>query len=359
MQVKSASHIDWSLLTLVIIATLVGVVMVYNASVAEAVRDFGDKYHYLKMQSLWALVGFASLMFFTIIPISLLKKLSVPLFLINMFLILITLIPGIGVQTKGARRWINLGFFNLQPTESIKLTFSLYLSNWLQKKRSFGHFLSLIFVIAFLIMLQPDLGTTVVIIGIATLVYFLSGGSVLHLLALGILGLVAGMGLIFSSDYRKQRFLTFLNPTSDPLGSSYHVRQILIALGSGGFSGMGLGRSRQKYQYLPEATTDSIFAIIAEEMGFIGGFALICILMLIVYKALSISQHVEDKFLKLLSGAIGCWLGIQIVINIGAMVVIFPLTGLPLPFISYGGSSLISVLTGVGILLNISKYAKK
>lgn len=356
---KSPRNIDWSLLILVIIATLIGVVMVYNASVAEAIRDFDDKYHYLKLQSLWALLGFASLIFFSKIPINFLKKISVPLFIINIFLILITLIPGVGVQTKGARRWINLGFFSLQPSELIKLTFSLYLANWLQEKRRFIHFLSLILLISFLIMLQPDLATTVVIVGIATLVYYLSGGSILHLLGLGVVGIAGGLFLIFASSYRKQRFLTFLNPTKDPLGASYHVRQILIALGSGGFGGVGLGQSRQKYQYLPEATTDSIFAIIAEELGFIGSVALIIVLLLIVYRALSIAQHVSDRFLKLLAASIGCWLGIQIIINLGAMVVILPLTGLPLPFISYGGSALISVLTGIGILLNISRYAKK
>jgi cell division protein FtsW len=208
-------------------------------------------------------------------------------------------------------------------------------------------------------MLQPDLGTTVVIVAIATLIYYLSGGSIWHLTGFGILASVTGLLLIFSSNYRRQRFLTFLNPAKDPLGASYHVRQILIALGSGGISGVGLGKSRQKYQYLPEATTDSIFAILAAALGFLGGAVLIIILFLIVFRALFIAQNVSNKFLKLLAASIGCWLGIQIIINLGAMVVLLPLTGLPLPFISYGGSSLISVLTGIGILLNVSRYAKK
>jgi cell division protein FtsW len=360
MRNKPFSEIDWTLFIFVLIATLFGILMVYNASVAEALRDFGDKYHYLKLQLVWFGLGFTSLIVCSLLPLGLLKKISAPLFIFNLFLLLVTLIPGIGVQSKGARRWIDLGFFTLQPTELIKLTFSLYLANWLSvEKRSFSQFLVLIGFISFLIMLQPDLGTTVVVVAIASLVYYLSGGSIVHLMSLGVFGLIGALGLIFSSEYRKRRFMTFLNPTEDPLGKSYHIRQILIALGSGGLTGVGLGQSRQKYEYLPEATTDSIFAILAEETGFIGAGILVILLLLIVFRGLTIARKASNEFSTLLAGGIAVWLGIQVVVNLGAMVVIFPLTGLPLPFISYGGSSLVSVLTGVGILLNISKYAKK
>ncbi len=349
-------NVDWSLFGLIIGLTIFGVLMVYNASVPEALRDFQDKYFYLKYQVFWAFLGLIFLMIALVLPLNFWKKISWPLFILNIFLLILVLIPGIGMQIKGARRWLDLGFSTLQPSELIKFTFCLYLAVWLEKPRRLIHFLCLLGFVILLIMLEPDLGTTVVVATMAFLIYFLSGVSIFKILPLGLLGLLIGLIIIFSSPYRRQRVMTFLNPSQDPLGSSYHVRQILLALGSGGFTGVGLGQSRQKYEYLPEATTDSIFAIIAEEIGFLGSSILIAIMLFIILKALNISYYSTDNFCSLLAGGISFWWGIQIIVNLGAMVAIFPLTGLPLPFISYGGSSLISVLTGAGLLLNISKY---
>jgi len=329
--------------------------MVYNASVVEAFRVFRDKYYYLKNQALWLAIGFLIMIFLSRIDYHIFKKISGPIFLANLILLALVLIPGVGTQIKGARRWLNLGFFMLQPSELVKLTFSAYLACWFEKKRRMLHFFFLIILVSGLIILEPDLGTLLVIITNAFLLYFLSGASVLKLGVLGLVSVFMGILLVLSSSYRKSRLLTFLNPTRDPLGSSYHIRQVLIALGAGGFFGLGLGQSRQKYEFLPEATTDSIFAIIAEESGFVGASLLILIFTIITLKGLLISAKAKDKFGQLLAGGISGWIGIQAIINLAAMVALIPLTGLPLPFISYGGSSLIVAFAGVGILLNIAR----
>ncbi|MFC1711476.1 putative lipid II flippase FtsW [Patescibacteria group bacterium] len=356
-----AKKIDKGLFFLAVGLTLFGVLMVYNASVAESLRDFQDKYHYLKYQLLWGAIGLGLMIVVANINYKFFRRLAPALFFLNIILLLLVLIPGIGVEIKGARRWLDLGFFVLQPTELIKLTLTLYLAAWLAKKRSFWHFLFILGLVSFLIILQPDLGTTVVVIASAFLIYYVSGASFMHLLPLALAGFLGGLVAILRSSYRRERLLTFLDPTKDPLGSSYHIRQVLIALGSGGFFGLGLGQSRQKYEYLPEATTDSIFAIIAEEIGFVGGFVLIFALFMVVYKGLIISKRAPDLFSQLTAAGISLWIGLQTLINLAAMVALIPLTGLPLPFISYGGSSLVVVLTSMGILLNISKYrvAKK
>lgn len=356
---KKKSNLDWSLFFMVGGLTFFGVLMVYNASVIEAFKVFNDKYYYLKNQALWAFLGLMMMVIVSKFNYRAWKKFAGPVFFINLILLIVVLIPGIGTQAKGAKRWLNLGFFILQPSELIKLTLSLYLASWLLEKRSLWHFLALITIVSTLIVLEPDLGTLVIIASNAFLVYFLSGVSLLKLLPLGIISFLSGLLMIFSSSYRKSRFLTFLDPSRDPLGSSYHIRQVLIALGAGGIFGLGLGQSRQKYEFLPEVTTDSIFAIIAEELGFLGASLVILLFLIILIKGLLITKRAPDKFGQLLAGGITGWIGIQAFINLGAMVGLIPLTGLPLPFISYGGSSLIVALTGMGILLNISKHTEK
>lgn len=347
---------DLVLAALVIAITFFGLLMVYNASVVEAYQLYSDKYHFVKLQSLWAALGLIALAFATFLPLSLFKKIAPAALLINIILLIIVIIPGVSSSSFGARRWINLAGFSLQPTELIKLTLSLYLAAWLAKERPFWPYLVILALILGLIMLQPDLGTAIVIILTAVLVYYISGAPLTYLLLVGILGTASGLGLIFSSQYRKERLLTFLNPSRDPLGSSYHIRQALIAIGSGGLWGLGLGQSRQKYQFLPQVTTDSIFAIIAEELGFFGSSLVIIVLFAIVIKAFHIARLAPDSFTRLLATGIASWLGLQILINLAAMLALVPLTGVPLPFISYGGSSLIVILTGMGLLLNISRF---
>ncbi len=346
-----------TILSLVFGLTIFGVLMVYNASVIEAFQIFSDKYHFLKQQTLWAGIGWLMLLLTTFIPLDLIKKLAPLALLFNIFLLILVLIPGLSNQTYGARRWINLFGFTLQPTELIKLTLVIYLAAWLDKDRPVWPYLVILGVILGLVMLQPDLGTSIVIILTAVLVYYSSGAKLIYLFLLGAIGSLLGSSLILFSDYRKARLMTFLNPSSDPLGSSYHVRQALIAIGSGGWWGLGLGQSRQKYQFLPQVTTDSIFAIIAEELGFVGASLLIIALFFFIYKALNLAKLAPNNFQKLLAIGITSWIGIQTIINLSAMLSLLPLTGVPLPFISYGGSSLVVTLIGVGLLLNISRFS--
>lgn len=347
---------DFSLFILVLVLTLFGIVMVYSASVFEAWQIYADKYHFLKAQLIWFGVGLLGLFIMTFIPLNLIKKTAGVFFSLTLILLILVLIPGIGNSALGARRWINISGFNLQPTELAKLSLSIYLSAWLIKHRSFWSYLIILGIVLGLIMLQPDLGTAIIIIFSSVIVYYVSGANWFYLFAVGIFSSLSGLALILTSNYRKARLLTFLNPTQDPLGSSYHIRQALITIGSGGLFGLGIGQSRQKYQFLPQVTTDSIFAVIAEELGFIGASLIIILLLVLIFKAFKIARLAVDDFSRLLATAIASWLAIQITVNLAAMLALIPLTGVPLPFISYGGSSLIVNLAAIGLLLNISRY---
>lgn len=331
--------------------------MIYDISSFVAFRDFGDKYYYIREQLIWAILGLVGLTFFSFFDYRKLFILAFPILITSIFFLILVFIPKIGVYTLGAHRWINLRFFILQPAEFIKLALAIYLSAWFSQKekgRIFAFFLLIGFVL-FLILIEPDMGTAFIILFEGLAVYFLSGDNLSYLfLSLPVIG-VLGYSLIKIEPYRAKRLSTFLNYNQSVQYSSYHVRQILISLGSGGIFGVGIGNSLQKYAYLPENTTDSIFAIIAEELGFIGATILIVVFMIIVWRGFVISSRARDKFGKLLSAAIISFLGIQAITNLAAQTALFPLTGIPLPFISYGGSALIIDLCSIGILLNISK----
>lgn len=350
------SRLNKSILLITIILAVFGLLMVYSASANEAIRDFSDKYYYLKYQSQWLLIGLILMMMAIYTPYKLIKKIAPLVFGINIILLILVLIPGVGPVLKGARRWLNFGFFYFQPSELLKITFITYLATWLEKARPFGHFLILLTGVFLLIILEPDLGTAVVISTSALLTYYLSGAGIINLILLGMGVLATGILAIFSSEYRRQRLMTLFNPQADPQGASYHIRQVLIALGSGGLFGLGFGQSRQKFQYLPEATTDSIFAIIAEEIGFVGAAAVIILFIILIIKGFQISLAAPDKFSQILVAGLICYLGLQTIINLGAMVALLPLTGIPLPFISYGGSALVVALIAMGLIINISRY---
>lgn len=355
---KQKRKIDFLLLILTVIFTLFGLVMVYEASNVSAFQDFADKYYYLKDQLTWTVIGFILLIVAVFIPYKKYFNLAIPLLFLTIFSLGLVLIPGIGLKVLGARRWINLGFITFQPSELAKLSMVLYLAAWLSRKEK-GKFFSFIFLLSLivgLVILQPDLGTAVILTLIFIMVYFISRAPLWHFSVLIPAATLAVVILAVVSPYRYQRLVTFFNPNIDPLGSSYHIRQILISLGSGGLTGLGLGASRQKYQYLPEATTDSIFAIIAEELGFVGASLLVLGFLVLLYRILKIVKNSPDRLSFLLSGGILSLLAAQIIINLGSMVALFPLTGVPLPFISYGGSNLVVSLTAIGIILNISRH---
>ncbi|QQG40462.1 MAG: FtsW/RodA/SpoVE family cell cycle protein [Candidatus Levyibacteriota bacterium] len=349
--------IDIALLATALLLTLFGLLMIYDASSFIAFRDFLDKYHYIKEQFRWATLGFLGLLVFSYIDYHKLYSLAFPGLIVALVLLLLVFVPGIGVYVLGSRRWINTGFFILQPAEFAKLALAIYLSAWFSKKekgRSIAFFMLLGLVVG-LIMLEPDMGTASIVLFEALIAFFLSGGSIALFFLLGPVVALFGFIFIKLEPYRFERLTAFLKPIDSLSNSSYHIKQILIAFGMGGFGGVGLGNSIQKYAYLPENTTDSIFAIIAEELGFIGSFILILVYIILIWRGFLIASCARDTFGKLLAGTIISFLSIQIIINLMAQTVLIPLTGVPLPFISYGGSALVVDLCAIGILLNIAK----
>jgi len=284
--------------------------------------------------------------------------LAVPFFFATIALLLMVFLPGLGIRAQGAHRWLNFGFFVFQPAEFAKFTTVLYLSAWLRNSESnrFSAFVIYLCMTVGLILLEPDMGTSFVLLLIAISMYFFSGEPIRHLFIFIPIMAIVIIGLAIISPYRLSRVMTFLNLQEDPLGASYQIRQVLVALGSGGWTGVGIGKSRQKYEYLPEANTDSIFAIIAEELGFVGSVCVILVYMVIIWRCFKISIRAPDNFGRLFALGAGIWIACQTIVNLSAMVALIPLTGIPLPFVSYGGSSLIIALTAVGIVLNISTY---
>ncbi len=264
--------------------------------------------------------------------------------------------PGLGISGGGAHRWLRIGFITIQPAEIIKLTGVIYLATVFEKKSQFLPFVLLTTLVTVITaVFQRDLGTTIVYVAISAIVYFIAGAP-LKYFALMIPVAAAGfLTLVITSSYRVKRVLAFLDPFSDNQGFTYHISQVLIALGSGGFFGLGLSNSRQKFEYIPEVSTDSIFAIVGEELGFLGAIFLIMLFVMLIFKGLKIAERSNDNFGRILAVGLVSWIGIQVIINLSSMVALMPLTGVPLPFISYGGSALVANLTAVGILLNISK----
>jgi len=354
---KQRNSVDKKLLFLILTFVAIGLVVVADASAPQALNNFGDKFFLFKQQLGWAGIGLAALFITSKIKYTFWEKLATPIFLISLFFLLLVLLPHLGFSALGARRWLFLGPVNFQPSEVVKFAICVYFAKVASKtKGALSYFIPLVIVMA-LIMLQPDLGTTLIVVMIGLSQIFISGINLWYLFGAAFSGLLIGIPLILFSPYRKERLLTFLQMTEDPLGKSYHMRQILLGLGSGGIFGVGLGASRQKYSFLPEASTDSIFAVIAEELGLIGGMVIIILFIYFVMRALLIARNAPDIFSKTLVVGITTWIGGQAFLNIASMVALVPLTGIPLPFVSYGGSSLVMILAACGILLNISKFA--
>lgn len=356
---KQKKKFDLWIAVISLFFSLFGILMIYEASNVVAFRDFADKYYFVREQLIWFVIGTVALILTSFISYKRYYTFSVPLIILTILSLMLVLVPNIGIKALGAQRRILLGSFGFQPSELAKITLIVYLSSWFaspEKRRLFA-FLLLLSIIVGLVLLQPDLGTAVILTAIFIIMYFLSGASLWQFIVLlPMTGIALGL-LTITSSYRLQRLTTFLNPNFDPLGASYHIRQILIAFGSGGFWGLGLGASRQKYQFLPEATTDSIFAIIGEEFGFIGALIFIIFFLFLLYRMFQVVRHAPDRQGYLLGSGILALFSCQTLINLGSMVAFFPLTGVPLPFISYGGSNLIVSLIAIGIMLNISRHS--
>lgn len=358
--VFSQDHrIDMTTLIIVILLTLFGLLMVYDSSQVEAFQDLGDRYYFFRQQLIWVGLGFGSLAFLSFFNYRHLEKFSLIFLIISIVLLLMVLIPGLGVKVGGAHRWLRFGPMTIQPAEVVKLALVIYLASLFKvKPRAFSFLVITGLIVTIVGVLQRDLGSAIVVCLIALGMFFVANGSFKFLSMFLGLGLIAGIGFITMAPYRIKRVLAFLDPFSDPKGYSYHISQVLIALGSGGLFGVGVGQSRQKFAYIPEVTTDSIFSIVGEEFGFIGALALITLIGYLVVRGLRISEGASDNFGKLLAAGLIIWIGVQALINLAAMVALIPLTGVPLPFISYGGSALLANLIAVGILINISKQSK-
>ncbi|MDL4841264.1 stage V sporulation protein E [Aquibacillus rhizosphaerae] len=355
------------ILTLTIFALLiVGVVMVYSASAIWADYKFNDSFYFAKRQLLFAVIGIIAMIFIMNIPYLTWRTYSKPILFICFVLLIAVLIPGVGLVRGGARSWIGVGAFSIQPAEFMKLGLIIFLSTYLaanQKyitslKKGFMPSLLLVFVAFGLIMLQPDLGTGVVLVLTCLIMIFVAGAKISHFIWLGIIGVVGFLGLIISAPYRINRITAFLNPWEDPLGNGFQIIQSLYAIGPGGLMGMGLGQSLQKFFYLPEPHNDFIFAILAEELGFIGGTFVLLLFLLLMWRGIRVSLAAPDTFGSLLGLGIVSMLSLQVMINISVVIGLIPVTGITLPFLSYGGSSLTLTLCSIGILLNISRYAK-
>jgi len=350
---------DHLLFFLVLTISLLGILLIYDASSATATQAFGNRYYFAQHQLVWSILGILVMFVTMTINYHYWRKISWILLVSSIISLILVLIPGVGVKILGGRRWLNLGFLPFQPAEFTKIILIIYLSSFFEKKIKIFHFLALLVAVTLLLMLEPDLGTTVVLVTSALVVYFLAGANIGQLIGLILLTVFGGIGFVVFSPYRLARLKVFLNPNIDPQGSSYHLRQILLALGSGGFWGRGIGQSRQKFLFLPEAATDSIFAVIGEEVGFIGAVAFLTVFLILLIRGFKIAKESPDNFGRVMAGGISSMIFIQFFLNLAAMVSLVPLTGIPLPFISYGGSFLIVAFWGIGILLNISKFSTK
>lgn len=346
-------------LYIITLLSILGLLVLFDASAPLALNRFGDKFLFVRQQALFYCVGFAGMLIVSKINYKYFEKYAVFLFAFTVFLLILVLIPGIGNKALGARRWIDLGFFSLQPSELAKLTISIYLAKVASKNKTLFSYLIPLGLTLLLIILEPDLGTAIIVALIALVQIFISGINLFYFGGISLFGVISALLLILFSPYRRERLLTYFEMSRDPLGASYHIRQVLYSLGMGGVWGVGLGRSRQKYLYLPEVATDSIFAVVAEESGFLGSMVVILLFALLIFTGIKIVKAAPDTFSKILSGGIIAWIGGQAFLNFSSMLAIFPLTGVPLPFFSYGGSSLLTIFIGLGILLNISKHGKQ
>ncbi len=360
------SSADFLLFLTVLSLVSLGVIMVFSASEYSTLIYYNDSFYFFKRQLLWALLGLTAMYIMSNYDYQRLKQYVIPFMAVSFIMLALVLIPGIGREVNGSRRWIGIGPLPFAPAELVKLSVILFMAYGLSRQKErvkqFSKgvlpYMCVLGLAALLIMLQPDLGTTISLAGIVFVMIFAAGARMSHLGGIGLAGLAAVGLLIILEPYRMKRFLAFLDPWADPQGSGFHIIQGLYAIGSGGLFGLGLGQSKQKFLYLPENHTDFIFAITAEELGFIGAALVIILFTMFVWRGLKIAVTSQDPFACLLATGITAWVGVQAIINIGVVTGSLPVTGIPLPFISSGGTSLLFTMTGVGILLNISKFSR-
>lgn len=360
------SNPDFILLLVTFTLLAIGLIMVYSASAVWADYKFDDSFYFAKRQMLFAGVGIVAMFFIMNVEYWVWRKWSKVLVIICFILLVAVLIPGVGMTRNGSTSWIGVGAFSIQPSEFMKLAMIAYLAKFLSEnqkhiitvKKGLFPSLGLVFLAFGMIMLQPDLGTGTVMVGTCVVMIFVAGARIAHFAFLGLLGVAGFVGLVLSAPYRMKRITSFLDPWSDPLGSGFQIIQSLYAIGPGGLFGLGLGESRQKFFYLPEPQTDFIFAILAEELGFIGGTLILLLFGILLWRGVRVALGAPDLYGTFIAIGIISMVAIQVMINVGVVTGMMPVTGITLPFLSYGGSSLTLMLMAVGVLLNVSRYAK-
>jgi cell division protein FtsW len=360
-----AGRPDYAILVTTLVLVVLGLVFVYSSSFAIALAAYDNVSYFLVRQTGAALVGLVLMFGLARFDYRLLRYASPALMLAAVLSLAAVLV--VGNDAYGARRWITLGPLPpFQPSEFAKVALIIYIAAWLasrgQDVRSFAlgfaPFVFLVGVVAALIIMEPDTGTAAIIVGTTAALFFIAGGSLTHVCAVAGIILVTGSLLILGGEYRSDRIFAFIRAEDDPAGVGFHTLQLLIALGSGGIEGIGVGESRQKFFYIPGAHTDGVFAIIGEETGFIGAVLVVSLLAFLVYRGFRVAMNSRDDFGCYLAMGIVCWIAFQSLINIGGITRSIPLTGIPLPFLSYGGSSLITIMAGIGILLSVSRYGR-
>lgn len=344
---------------------LAGLIIIYDVTPLASLNISGDRLFYFKNQLTWATLGTFALIFLSFFNYRRLINLAPVLLLFSIISLILVLIPHLGTEVNGARRWINIGPFSFQPSEFAKLSLILYCTSIIAKFENFKIKLSdailVIFIpsaiVAGLVFLGPDLGTSLILMFLMLAIYFVGNGPIIHFALIFPAFISIIIPLIIFSPYRFNRIKSFLDPSSDPQGASYHISQILKSLATGGLFGVGIGGSRGKFNYIPEIQTDAIFAIFVEETGFLGAVLLIAAFMFLIRRAIAIARNAPDYHGRVLASGIAALLFAQSFFNIASNVALIPLTGVPLPFISYGGSSLFVTMASIGILLNIKRHS--
>jgi len=347
-----------SFVSLIFILISIGFTFISISSLTEANNTAGDRFYFLRKQGFWILISLFAFYFFSKIKLELVKKFSAMFYFFSLVCLVLVLIPGFSNPILGARRWLNLGIFSFQPSELLKLSSVIYFANLFSQESKKNLTNLLIYLIGpfFLIILEPNLSTAILIFAISISMFYLSGGKIMPIFTICISFTILAFILVITSPYRLTRLETLINPQESE--SSYHSNQIILSLSSGGFFGKGFANSDQKYRFLPKISTDSILAIIGEEMGFLGTATIIIIYSYLIIYLIKTSSLIKDPFASLIMSGTACWIGFQALINIAAIASIIPLTGVPLPFISYGGSSLVTLMVAVGLTYNAEKRYK-
>ena len=343
---------------------LLGLIMILSASSVTSFASYGSSFIFFKRQLLWAAIGLAGFFAFASLDYRRLKGFGYPAMFVIFGLLVAVLVPGVGLEAGGSARWLDLGPLSFQPSEFAKLALILFCADIFARKsekslRKPAHtvipVVPVLGVLAVLVMLQPDLGTTLLIGSIGIGMLFVAGAPFLHLIPIVVASAAAATVVAFSEDYRRARILAFRDPWADPLNTGYQAIQSLIAMGSGGWVGVGLGSSRQKWSYIPDAHTDFIFAILGEELGLLGTMAVLATFAFLTYLGIKTARSAPDRFGMLLASGVTIWIALQALVNMGAVTGALPITGVPLPLVSFGGSSLVVSLTAVGILTSIAR----